>query len=363
MTLPDEPEQAGPVLSEQHLHASTLFDLRGTYVFPDEQELQPTHSVHNYHAVPLNRDYLMVHTGVAVTLHHLPTQTRLWTIACPSFNFAFHYQRQLLVLAPGDPAMALLVWDLRTGQILHRLTYEQDGRLSAVDLRGLAFSPDGGVLAVGMEGDIVLWDTTNGRLLQTLQTECFDIYTITFHPTMKLLAAGSFNQLEIWIWELLAGHLLHRWEEPEAFMEDEREREPDRPYQVAFTPDGKFLLASCGEGGLRVWDVEQACEVPGPDTDLHALFLTLAPDGQLVAVSDEGRVVQVFEIGTWRLLHEFGGSYPSESFSPDGQVLATLHEFGDVSVWEVMTGKLLYQVWTSSNDQAPPYLGKPNITT
>src|SRR5258708_5554306 len=250
MNIPDEPEQAGPVLPEQHLPASTLFDLRGTYVFPDGQGLQPIHIVHNYHAVPLTRDYLMVHTDVAVTLHHLPTQTRLWTIACPSFDFAFHQQRQLLVLAPGDPAMALLIWDLRTGQILHRLTYEQNGRLSAVDPRGLAFSPDGGVLAVGMEGDIVLWDTTNGRLLQTLQTECYDIYTITFHPTMKLLAAGSFNQMDIWIWELSDGQLLHRWEEPEVFMEeDERERGSDRPYQVAFTPDGKLLLSGCRECG------------------------------------------------------------------------------------------------------------------
>lgn len=92
----------------------------------------------------------------AVTLYHVPTNTCLWRIVCPSFNFAFHQQRQLLALAPGDPALSVLIWDLRTGRVRHQLTHEPQGSPIAVDLGGLAFSPNGSILAVGMAGEIVL---------------------------------------------------------------------------------------------------------------------------------------------------------------------------------------------------------------
>lgn len=193
--MPNEPEATSPVNPVPR--ASTVFDLRGTF------------GVHVRHTVPLDGDHLMIHTNADITLYHMPTGSRLWRIVCPSFNFAFHQQRQLLALAPGDPALSVLVWDLRTGQVHRQLTRETQGSPTAVDLGGLAFSPDGNVLAAGMAGEIVLWETTTGRLLQTLPTPGPDIYTIAFHPNKNLLAAGSFNAWEVWIWALDDNSLLH----------------------------------------------------------------------------------------------------------------------------------------------------------
>lgn len=351
MHMPNEPEAPQPIDPEHQSHASTLFDLRGTFVFSDGEKLPSTYREHNHHAISLHRDYLIVHTDTAVTLYHVPTHTRLWRIICPSFNFAFHQQQQLLALAPGNPATSVLIWDLRTGQVLHQLTYEPKGNPTEVDLGGLAFSPDGNILAAGMAGDIVMWETTTGRWLQTLPTPGPDIYTIAFHPSKNLLAAGSFNAWEVWMWELSDGSLLHSWDEQEAFLgDDDPEEESDRPYHVDFTLDGKWLLAGRGQGGLHMWNIEQACEVSGPHTDLYALTFTQAPDGRSIAVCDGG-IVRIFEFSTWRLLHEFVGEFPSGSFSPDGQVLATLYELGNVLVWEVATEKLLGQVSRSENDQ------------
>lgn len=337
MMMPNEPGGTPPV--DPAPRASTAFDLRGTF------------GMHIHHAIPLDRDHLMIHTNTDVTLYHMPTNTRLWRIVCPSFNFAFHQQRQLLALAPGDPALSVCVWDLRTGQVRSRLTHERQGNRTQVDLGGLTFSPDGSVLAAGMAGEIVLWETTTGRCLQTLPTPGSDIYTIAFHPNKNLLAAGSFNAWEVWIWALDDSSLLHTWGVQDAFQDDdEQEEESDRPYHVAFTLDGRWLLAGRGQGGLRVWDVEQACEVPGSYTDLYALSFAQSPDERFISVCNGG-TVQVFAFDTWQLLQEFTGDFPSGSFSPDGQVLATWHEFGSVRVWEVATGKLLGQVPRSEKDQ------------
>lgn len=178
-----------------------------------------------------------------------------------------------------------------------------------------------------------------------------DIYTIAFHPSEQLLAAGSFNAWEVWIWALTDGSLLHTWGEHEAFLgDDDPEKESDRPYHVAFTPDGQWLGTGRGKGGLHLWDVKQAREIPGPFTGLYALSFAQSPDGHFISVCGGG-TAQLFELDTWQLLQEFAGDFPSGVFSPEGQVLATWHEFGHVLVWEVATGKLLGQVPKSESDQ------------
>lgn len=344
--------QLSSVSPESSSHLSPLFNLRGTFLFPGQQaDLSETRSPHR-HAVPLNQDYLLVHTESSVALHHLPTHTALWRIVCPSYNFALQSQQQFLALAPGDPAPAIVLWDLQTGQIRRTLAYEKDTIQYAVNPGGLAFSPDGRILAAGMAGKkgcpVVLWDVTTGQVLQTVETgEWADMTTLAFHPGGALLAGGSFNTMKVWIWSLADRHLIHVWDYPEEFDEDYF-HEQDRPYDIAFNPEGTLLFAACSEGGLRVWDVEQRCERPGSQDDLDPQQVTVAPDGQSLAVAHFGgvllqeRVVRVLEVGTWRVLHEFMGEFPSESFSPDGQVLVTLDEHGSLFVWQVATERLLY---------------------
>ncbi len=329
-----------------------LLNLRGTFLFPGQQaDLLETRS-HNLHAVPINQNYLVLHTEASVALHHLPTRTLLWRIVCPSYDFALQSQQHLLALAPGDPAPAIVLWDLHTGQIRRTLAYEKDTIQYYVNPNGLAFSPNGHILAAGMEGKrdkpVVLWDVSTGQVIQTLDTgERADITTLAFHPGGELLAGGSFNNIKVWIWSLADGHLVHVWDYPEEFKEDYF-HEQDRPYDIAFHPEGTWLFAACGEGGLRVWDVEQQCEKLASQDDLDPMQVTVAPDGQSLAVAHFGgvllqdRVVRVLEVGTWRVLHEFMGTFPSESFSPDGQVLATLDEHGSIFVWQVATEQLLY---------------------
>jgi WD40 repeat protein len=339
MKMHNEPEKYSPRLSEQHSHAPALLNLRGTFFFPGQpQPFFPGKSP-NRHMVPVNETFLIVHTDASVSLYHLPTQTPLWTIECPSFDFAFNNQQQLLVLAPGDPAMTLVIWDLHTGQIRSQLSYTQNGVPYSVNPNGLAFSPDGRVLAAGMDSGegavIVLWDMTDGRLLQTLETDEDDITTLAFHPNGNILACGSFNNTTIWIWSLLDGQLLSIWDYP---LDAEEE---DRCYHLAFAGDGSLLLAACGAAGLRVWDMALVCEVPGPGGDLSPVRITIAPDGQSFAVGDDGIATQIRKLRTWRLLHDFAGEYPSETFSSDGQLLATFNEHGSIYVWHVATETLL----------------------
>lgn len=344
MDIPDESRKVLPT-SPDDLPA--LVHLRGTFFCPEEiasisMEKQSTRRS-NLHAIPLNQDYLIVHTQSSVALHHLPTQTVLWEIICSSFKFALDSRQQFLALTPGDLALSVNVWDMRTGHIVHQLSYRKSGDPFHICPNGLALSPDGRILAAGLEGEeetlVVLWDMATGRPFGTLETGDYDdITALAFHPSGKLLAGASFNNRNVWFWNLSDGHLLNVWEVECA----------DRPYDLAFNADGTQLLVGWGNCGLRVWDMEERQEVPGFAEHLHPTRMTIAPDGHSLAVAHFGGVrmrdIRILEMGTWRLLHTFPGNIPSESFSTDGQVLATMEEHGHIYVWQVATEQLLYML-------------------
>lgn len=348
MEMDNELNKLTSLSHERSLNLPALLHLRGTFLLPGQSPAQAEESPSNLHVIPVSQDYLLLHTSEAVTLYHFPTQAQLWRIECSSFNFAYNSQQQLLALAPGDPAPSIVLWDLHTGQIARTLSYETKDNTYHVTLGGLTFSPDGRIVAGGMEGrkqgqPVVLWDTHTGEVLHILQTpNDEEITTLAFCPDGTLLAGGSLNHPDAWIWDVTTGDLLQTWEYPEDL------EETGCRYDLAFNQEGTQLFSACGLAGLRVWDVEAATEVTGPSEKIEVLQVVVAPDGQTLAVSYDDEwwgvspMVNIVERETWQWHEPFAnGNSSSESFSPDGQVLATFGERGNIYLWEVSTGRLL----------------------
>jgi WD40 repeat protein len=181
------------------------------------------------------------------------------------------------VLSCGPENVAIL-WDVASGKPLHRL-----------DVGGLgaptgAFSADGRLAAtLGNDGFVRVWETATGQELRRIERGRGG-EGVAFSPDGRFLLAARDKTLGMW--ETETGKELLRLEGHTAGI-----------FGVAFTPDGRRGISCSGDRSVRVWDLEagkEAFRFLG-----HANMvgdITCLPDGQYVLSSSFDRTVRL-----WRL--------------------------------------------------------------
>ena len=230
------------------------------------------------------------------------------------------------LLASGSKDQSIKLWSAIAGRALATV----DGRSGTV--WSLAFSPDGSILASGgMDHSVRLWDVATGRLRATLQGHAGPVHSLAFSPDRTTLAsAGSFDGT-VKLWNLPGG-------EPKAALK----AKGSAVLCVAFSPDGKTLASAGYDGAIQLWNL--ASDQPNlligsfPAHSNTVRSLAFSPDGKTLASASEDNSARLWQIGSGRLLATLsghsGGVY-SVTFSPNGQTVATASLDGTVKLWNV----------------------------
>ena len=111
----------------------------------------------------------------------------------------------------------------------------------------MAFSPDGGLLAVGSDGGTVrIWDLVTGPTPEAraiLRGHAGSVLAVAFSPDGGLLAAGSADAtVRIWDVAAIATHTI-------------LEGHISAVHHLAFSQDGTLLATASADGTIRIWDI------------------------------------------------------------------------------------------------------------
>jgi WD40 repeat protein len=175
-----------------------------------------------------------------------------------------------------------------------------------------------------------VWDLTTGTLIQTLRPPLNEgtdgaLYTVALSPGADIVAVAGWTGYDwdrsnsIYLFDRNVGRLTRRIPGLSATVS-----------HLAFSGDGRYLVAALGTGGLRVMDPAAGREV-WQDTDLRDFIVSLDfdPAGRLLVASNDGQV-RVYKpgpgFGVLSKLPIPAGRHPSSArFSPTGREIAVAY--------------------------------------
>jgi eukaryotic-like serine/threonine-protein kinase len=278
-------------------------------------------------------------------------------------NLSFSSDGKWLVTTSADSTAR--VWDLENAGAAIRPLERSGPSLVA------RFSPDGQLIACATGNSVRLWDAATARLVRELSADDnARVYSVAFSPAdNRLLAVGYGGAAElshVTLWDIDAKVELARWPGATDLAGLQTEVELSAVAALAFSPNGKYLVAGFGSkklysGGifpvpLKVWEIATRRLIGRLNGHKDTcVALQFSPDGTLLASGSRDATAILWSTATWNKVKTLenrdrgtvttrpGARGPLEdvAFSPDGKTLVLASFGGTLQLWDVPTGTLM----------------------
>jgi RNA polymerase sigma factor (sigma-70 family) len=254
----------------------------------------------------------------------------------------------LAFLACGKKAVSgscdgtIRIWDLETGKELKR--YEgHEGTVYGLDV-----TRDGKLLLTGGEDSTVrLWDLGTGKEVRRFAGHEGKVRAVAFSADCKQAASGTIlGDATLRIWDVETGKEVSKYTVAATPARNRRGTgifktggfggyalygfgpfpfadEPGGIASVAFSPDGKLVLAGCMDNVLRVFELSTGKErkLEGHEAQLHGAVFT--PDGKRILSASYDKTVRLWDVESGKEVCRFFGHTNwawGVAVSPDGKL-------------------------------------------
>ena len=200
-------------------------------------------------------------------------------------------------VALGCQGGQVIVHNLETGEFVRRHT------IDPATPGGLAFSPGGETLLVGLIGDprtphdVHVLDVATGRVLTKLHGHEAPVWSVAFLPDgRRAISAGTDRTLRVW--DIATGREVKRFDD-----------HPGVILCLAVSRDGRRAIAGTGHAwaggwklagsyGLEVWDLEAGVGLGRFETTEPVRTVVLSPDGRRAYAAGDDRVIHSWDLPT-----------------------------------------------------------------
>lgn len=210
---------------------------------------------------------------------------------------------------------------------------------SEAAVKDVVITPDNTrVVAVLANGDVAVWDLVTQERIETVELSYSGGSYLAIHPDGGLIAVNigsrGISLLDVSTWT-------------ETIMEGNMRGDSE----VAFSPDGRWLVAVGADNAVYVWDVvnnEQASKLEGHTST--PISVSFSPDSTTLVTGSRDKTIRLWNTSNWTeksVINQLDEADLRDvnrvQFSPDGASFASGHSDGNVIIWDVLTGEARLQ--------------------
>ncbi len=229
-------------------------------------------------------------------------------------------------IAGTNLASNIMLFDAVSGQAV--LVLDTGGPIAI----GVAFSSDGTTLAAAVGKTASLYSSVDGKLLASADGQDSQIREVAFSPDGKMLAFGNDAGL-VQLWNIAKRKTIHFLKGGSSYV-----------LSLDYTPDGGLLAEGSVDGNVRLWNpatgkLNASLHIGSAVGDLE-----FSPDGTLLATASDDGIIRLWDHASGQVHRELAGHRDfvnGLSFSPDGLLLASGSHDKSVGIWDVRSGNLI----------------------